>query len=80
MYVACAQASFITPNSSTRMTADAEEDAADADLAGPELRQPLGHVRPERQAAAAHDDHDEDHEERGHAVEPGDQVLVEEVL
>ena len=57
-----------------------EEDAADADLAGSELRQPLGHVRPQRQAPPAHDDHDQDHEERGHAVEPGDHVLVEEVL
>ena len=29
--------------------------------------------------AAAHDDHEEDHEERRHAVEAGDEVLVEEV-
>ena len=45
----------------------------------PSLRQPLGHVGAQRQTPAAHDDHEEDHEERRHAVEPGDEVLVEEV-
>ena len=80
MYVAGAQDRPSRRRADAQDDRGADEQAPDVDPTGAELRQPLGHVGPQRQAAPAHDDHEEDHEERRHAVEPGDEVLVEEVL
>ena len=80
MYVAWAQASSITPNSRASVIADARRSPRMLISPVPSFGNRARHVRPQRQTPSADDDHEEDHEERGHAVEPADEVLVEEVL
>ena len=77
--VAWAQPSSIAPKSTTRVTAAATSTARMLICPVPSLGNRVGDVGPQGQPATAHDDHEEDHEEGRGPVEPGDEVLVEEV-